>query len=118
MAWTTDACQHIRELDGVVDVSLAETTDGLPFSKSFRAEVQLASTDEPVTEELLENILRCVYESGGRNVPRGSFGFFFIKDGVRKNLRAHRLPLPDGLRGWGSSVTVPAGWLHERFGRR
>lgn len=108
----------MRELEGVVDVSFAETTDGLPFSKSFRAEVQLASTDGPVTEELLDSILRCVYESGGRNVPRGSLGFFFMKDGVRKNLHAKRLPLPDGLRGWGSSVTVPVGWLHERFGQR
>lgn len=105
----------MRELEGVVDVSFAESTDGLPFSKSFRAEVQLTSVGEQTMPELIESILRCVYESGGPSVPRGSLGFFVIADGVRENLRAKRLALPEGLRAWGSSVTVPDGWLRRRF---
>lgn len=118
MTWTTDACARVRTIDGVVEAAFVEASDGLPFSKVFRGEVQIEPCDDQRARELIEQTLAEVYEAGGNTLPKGSLSLYSVRDGVRKNLRVTKLELPDGLRGWGSSITIPEGWLSERFGPR
>lgn len=116
MHWTQDAAERIRSVAGVVDASVVEGSDGLPGSRSFRAEVRLDSVADPTaTTQLLDALLEQLHAAAVDDAPRGSVSLFQLQDGIRKNCRASRLPLPEGLRGWGSSVTVPEGWLHGRF---
>lgn len=116
MTWTSDVREQLRLIDGVIDASIAVASDGLPFSKAFRGEVQIEPCDDERAVQLIDDVLLSLYRTGGAELPKGSIGFYSVTGGVRKRVRVGRLELPAGLEAWGSSVTVPEGWLRSRYG--